>query len=209
MMSVAIHFHWFRPTYGDSRYLVAGGHGSTMRSDHPADLKYLAQLAWAAEINGFESVRTPTGKWCEDAWPTTAMLVERTETLNFWWRYVRDWSAPGVGLSAVAPVPHWSARTKRWPTESPNTPNWASTISFAPATRIWRRLTSSVRECARSRPSRSGRRFCPASEMSEPPSSAGTATTAATAVISLAATVLLKPTELAQPPVTPETVPTG
>jgi alkanesulfonate monooxygenase len=80
---VPLHFHWFLPTYGDSRNLVAGGHGSTMRGDRPADLKYLAQLAGAAEINGFESVLTPTGQWCEDAWLTTAMLIERTETLKF------------------------------------------------------------------------------------------------------------------------------
>lgn len=83
MMNVAIQFHWFLPTYGDSRYLVAGGHGSTMRGDRPADLKYLAQLAGAAEINGFESVLTPTGQWCEDAWLTTAMLIEQTQTLKF------------------------------------------------------------------------------------------------------------------------------
>jgi alkanesulfonate monooxygenase len=82
-MGVAIHFHWFLPTYGDSRYLVAGGHGSTMRGDRPADLQYLAQLAGAAEINGFESVLTPTGQWCEDAWLTTAMLIDRTERLKF------------------------------------------------------------------------------------------------------------------------------
>jgi alkanesulfonate monooxygenase len=30
-----------------------------MRGDRPADLKYLVQLAQAAEINGFEAVLTP------------------------------------------------------------------------------------------------------------------------------------------------------
>lgn len=82
-MSVSTHFHWFLPTYGDSRDLVAGGHGSTMRGNRAADLKYLTQLAHAAEINGFEAVLTPTGQWCEDAWLTTAMLVDSTETLKF------------------------------------------------------------------------------------------------------------------------------
>ncbi len=80
---VPIHFHWFLPTYGDSRDLIAGGHGSTMHGDRPADLKYLVQLAGAAEVNGFEAVLTPTGQWCEDAWLTTAMLIERTERLKF------------------------------------------------------------------------------------------------------------------------------
>jgi alkanesulfonate monooxygenase len=80
---VSIHLHWFLPTYGDSGDLIAGGHGSTMRGDRPADLKYLTQLAHAAEINGFEAVLTPTGQWCEDAWLSTAMLVDATESLKF------------------------------------------------------------------------------------------------------------------------------
>jgi alkanesulfonate monooxygenase len=79
----SLHLHWFLPTYGDSRDLIAGGHGSTMRGDRPADLKYLLQLAQAAEINGFEAVLTPTGLWCEDAWLTTAMLINSTESLKY------------------------------------------------------------------------------------------------------------------------------
>jgi alkanesulfonate monooxygenase len=54
-----------------------------MRGDRPADLKYLVQLAQAAEINGFEAVLTPTGLWCEDAWLTTAMLIGSTESLKY------------------------------------------------------------------------------------------------------------------------------
>lgn len=80
-MSLA--FHWFLPTYGDSRNLVAGGHGTSMRGDRPATLRYLRQICAAAETNGFEAVLTPTGLWCEDAWLTTAMLIEATETLKF------------------------------------------------------------------------------------------------------------------------------
>ena len=76
-------FHWFLPTYGDSRNLVAGGHGTSMHGDRPATLSYLRQICSAAETNGFEGVLTPTGLWCEDAWLTTAMLVEDTETLKF------------------------------------------------------------------------------------------------------------------------------
>jgi alkanesulfonate monooxygenase len=75
--------HWFLSTYGDSRDLIAGGHGSSMRGDRPADLKYLIQLAQGAEINGFEAVLTPTGLWCEDAWLTTAMLIGNTESLKY------------------------------------------------------------------------------------------------------------------------------
>ena len=80
-MSLA--FHWFLPTYGDSRNLVAGGHGTAMHGDRPATLRYLHQICAAAEDNGFEAVLTPTGLWCEDAWLTKAMLIEGTETLKF------------------------------------------------------------------------------------------------------------------------------
>ena len=76
-------FHWFLPTSGDSRGLVAGGHGLPMAGDRPATLRYLNQIASAAETNGFEGVLTPTGAWCEDAWLTTAMLVDTTKTLKF------------------------------------------------------------------------------------------------------------------------------
>ncbi len=54
-----------------------------MHGDRPADLRYLIQLAQAAEINGFEAVLTPTGQWCEDAWLTTAMLIGSTESLKY------------------------------------------------------------------------------------------------------------------------------
>lgn len=80
---MSLHFHWFLPTYGDSRNLIAGGHGSQMTGDRPADLRYLKQLAGAAEANGFEAVLTPAGLWCEDAWLTTAALIDATESLKF------------------------------------------------------------------------------------------------------------------------------
>jgi alkanesulfonate monooxygenase SsuD/methylene tetrahydromethanopterin reductase-like flavin-dependent oxidoreductase (luciferase family) len=34
----------------------------------PPDIDYLAQVAQAAEHNGFDGVLTPTGSHCEDAW---------------------------------------------------------------------------------------------------------------------------------------------
>lgn len=77
-------FHWFLPTSGDSRSIVGGGHGSTNYSgDRILDLRYLKQLALAAESNGFESVLTPTGAWCQDAWLTDAALIDSTERLKF------------------------------------------------------------------------------------------------------------------------------
>ncbi|MFD3579033.1 LLM class flavin-dependent oxidoreductase [Streptomyces sp. NPDC058644] len=79
-------FHWFLPTNGDSRHIVGGGHGvptGAAGGDRPASLAYLTQVARTAEQLGFEGALTPTGAWCEDAWLTTAMLVESTERLKF------------------------------------------------------------------------------------------------------------------------------
>ncbi|KWX02149.1 LLM class flavin-dependent oxidoreductase [Carbonactinospora thermoautotrophica] len=79
-------FHWFLPTYGDSRHIVGGGHGAptgTAGGIRPATLAYLGQIARSAEQLGFDAVLTPTGAWCEDAWLTTAMLAQVTERLRF------------------------------------------------------------------------------------------------------------------------------
>ncbi|AWH97151.1 alkanesulfonate monooxygenase [Dietzia psychralcaliphila] len=78
-----MHFHWFLPTYGDSRNLVAGGHGTLMSGDRPATLAYLRQVVAAAEHNGFESLLTPTGAWCEDALITAALLADSSERIKF------------------------------------------------------------------------------------------------------------------------------
>lgn len=79
-------FHWFLPTNGDGRDIVGGGHGMATGAAgaiRPASLKYLGQIARSAEQLGFEGALTPTGAWCEDAWLSTAMLVEVTERLKF------------------------------------------------------------------------------------------------------------------------------
>lgn len=81
---MTLKFHWFLPTYGDSRNLVGGGHGvETGGASRPATLGYLGQIARSAEQLGFVGALTPTGAWCEDAWLTTAMLTEVTERLKF------------------------------------------------------------------------------------------------------------------------------
>lgn len=84
MTNSNITLHWFLPTYGDSRAIMAGGHGTTGHyGEREADLGYLTQLALAAESNGFESVLVPTGLWCEDAWIATAALIGATKRLGF------------------------------------------------------------------------------------------------------------------------------
>lgn len=83
---MSLTFHWFLPTYGDSRNLVGGGHGvrsGATGQARPASLAYLGQIARSAEQLGFVGALTPTGAWCEDAWLSTAMLTEVTERLKF------------------------------------------------------------------------------------------------------------------------------
>ncbi|MFI1220542.1 MULTISPECIES: LLM class flavin-dependent oxidoreductase [unclassified Streptomyces] len=83
---MSLTFHWFLPTNGDSRHVVGGGHGTPVTAaggDRPPTVRYLAQIARAAEDLGFAGALTPTGAWCEDAWLTTAMVSQHTERLKF------------------------------------------------------------------------------------------------------------------------------
>ena len=85
---MSLQFHWFLPTTGDSRSLVGGGHSvprgigqsgqgvGSASQFRPPTIDYLAQVARTAELLGFTGVLTPTGTWCEDAWLTTAALMQ-------------------------------------------------------------------------------------------------------------------------------------
>lgn len=84
---MAAKFFWFLPTNGDSRSIVGASHASTHHTV-PAgyrepSLRYLGEVARAADRLGFEGVLTPTGTWCEDAWLTAAGLLDQTERLKF------------------------------------------------------------------------------------------------------------------------------
>ncbi|PRA51922.1 LLM class flavin-dependent oxidoreductase [Brucella pituitosa] len=72
------HFHWFLPTTYDSRDVMPSG--SNYRAP---DIGYLADVARAAERNGFESLLAPTGHQCEDAWLVTAALTTLTDRIKF------------------------------------------------------------------------------------------------------------------------------
>jgi alkanesulfonate monooxygenase len=83
---MTLKLHWFLPTYGDSRFIVGGGHGlpaGVASGDRRASIGYLSSIARAAEEFGFTGALTPTGAWCEDAWLTTAMLARESERLAF------------------------------------------------------------------------------------------------------------------------------
>ncbi|MEJ2861623.1 LLM class flavin-dependent oxidoreductase [Actinomycetospora flava] len=78
--------HWFLPTSGDARTIVARRHadrGEAGDAPRGPDLDYLAQVAHAAENQGFHGVLTPTGTFCEDAWLTTAALLQETRSLQY------------------------------------------------------------------------------------------------------------------------------
>lgn len=101
----AIKLHWFLPTSSDSRGIVGGGHGANVvgtAAIRRPDLRYLTQVAQAAEYNGFESVLTPTGLWCQDSWLTTAAIAQHTETLKFLVAFRPAAISPTLGAQMAA-----------------------------------------------------------------------------------------------------------
>lgn len=68
---------WFIPTHGDGRYL------GTSQGARAVDLKYMQQIAVAADRLGYEGVLIPTGTSCEDPWVVASALVPVTERLKF------------------------------------------------------------------------------------------------------------------------------
>lgn len=89
-------FHWFLPTGSDGRTLTTGmrgthgpGHDTAATAGPGADrhrspdLRYLTQIALAAEHTGFDAILTPAGTFNEDPWITCAALAQATERLMF------------------------------------------------------------------------------------------------------------------------------
>ncbi len=68
---------WFLPTHGDGRYL-----GTTLGA-REVTLKYLTQVAKAADDCGYFGVLLPTGRSCEDSWVVASALAPLTERLRY------------------------------------------------------------------------------------------------------------------------------
>jgi alkanesulfonate monooxygenase len=68
---------WFLPTHGDGRYL------GTTYGARDVTLKYLTQVAKAADDCGYFGVLLPTGRSCEDSWIVASALVPLTERLRY------------------------------------------------------------------------------------------------------------------------------
>lgn len=108
---MTLSFHWFLPTYGDSRHIVGGGHGvpaGEAGGARPASIAYLGQIARSAEQLGFVGALTPTGGWCEDAWLVTAMLNEVSESLKFLVAFRPGLTSPTLAAQMAATFQRFS-----------------------------------------------------------------------------------------------------
>ncbi|HMK80219.1 MAG TPA: FMNH2-dependent alkanesulfonate monooxygenase [Xanthobacteraceae bacterium] len=80
-MSIPLPSHanvlWFLPTHGDGRYL------GTSKGGREIGLRYLRQIAQAADELGYFGVLLPTGRSCEDSWIVASALAPLTEQLRF------------------------------------------------------------------------------------------------------------------------------
>lgn len=108
-------FHWFLPTASDGRSLTVGtrgthgpGHDAEAAADPGADrfrapdIRYLTQIAQAAEHVGFDAVLTPTGTWCEDAWLICAALAQETERLRYLVAFRPGFISPTIAAQMAA-----------------------------------------------------------------------------------------------------------
>jgi alkanesulfonate monooxygenase len=78
---MSLQLHWFIPSHGDGRDVARTVDKRDLRRE--PDIRYLAQVARAADQVGFTGVLTPTGLFCEDAWLVAAALAAQTERLKF------------------------------------------------------------------------------------------------------------------------------
>jgi alkanesulfonate monooxygenase len=90
------HFHWFLPTTDDGRFIAPADE----RYRRPS-IDYLADVARAAERNGFESLLAPTGSSCEDAWLMAAAASQHTERIKFLVAFRPGFILPTVAAQMV------------------------------------------------------------------------------------------------------------
>jgi alkanesulfonate monooxygenase len=94
---------WFLPTHGDGRYLgtAVGGRDVTLR--------YLRQIAQAADDLGYYGVLLPTGRSCEDSWVVASALAPLTERLRFLVAVRPGLQSPTVAARMTATLDRLSA----------------------------------------------------------------------------------------------------
>jgi alkanesulfonate monooxygenase len=87
---------WFLPTHGDGRYL------GTSHGARDVSLRYLAQIAQAADDLGYYGVLLPTGRSCEDSWIVASALAPLTKRLRFLVAVRPGLQSPGVAARMTA-----------------------------------------------------------------------------------------------------------
>jgi alkanesulfonate monooxygenase len=88
--------YWFIPSSGDSRYLGKTKYGRIVSND------YLAQVAVAADVLGYDGILIPTGIGCEDPWVTAATLAPITRRLKLLVAFRPSLVLPGVAARMTA-----------------------------------------------------------------------------------------------------------
>lgn len=99
-----MNFHWYLPTHGDGRDLIASAHhleGPT-RTHRAPSLAYMKQIATAAEYAGFEGVLLPTGVHCQDPWLAAAATAQYTTRLKPIVAFRPGLMQPAVAAQSVA-----------------------------------------------------------------------------------------------------------
>ncbi|MDX6740271.1 LLM class flavin-dependent oxidoreductase [Actinocorallia sp. A-T 12471] len=77
-------FHWFLPTTGDGAEVRAAimTTDSGRSARRPGSVRYLSQVARAAEDAGFEAALTPVGAGCPDPWIVCTAVAQHTERIK-------------------------------------------------------------------------------------------------------------------------------
>jgi alkanesulfonate monooxygenase len=94
---------WFLPTHGDGRYL------GTAIGGREVSLRYLRQIAQAADDLGYYGVLLPTGRSCEDSWVVASALAPLTERLRFLVAVRPGLQSPTVAARMTATLDRLSA----------------------------------------------------------------------------------------------------
>ncbi|WP_460370899.1 LLM class flavin-dependent oxidoreductase, partial [Actinocorallia lasiicapitis] len=76
--------HWFLPTTGDGHEIRSAITTTDHRTDatRPGTIRYLGQVARAAEDSGFGALLTPVGAGCPDPWIVCSALSQQTSRIN-------------------------------------------------------------------------------------------------------------------------------
>jgi alkanesulfonate monooxygenase len=93
---------WFIPTHGDGRYL------GTSVGARQTDLRYMRQIAEAADSLGYYGVLLPTGRSCEDSWVVASALAPLTERLRFLVAVRPGLQSPTLAARMTATLDHVS-----------------------------------------------------------------------------------------------------